>query len=400
RRVHFKGRGRCGLGALDRHRVLPASMEPDAIAPRRIDHVPPSLRRESKDVKRILIECRGRSGLGSLDRHFEYHPFSMEPDARRIDQSRHLSHGEPMGRKEDFASKATTVGADWDLWTEASSYPLSILQDDSRTVGEESTCSILTEYLADGEEGPDESDRRDLPSDGPSLGRQTREVTKVSFASEIEPGQYLVRAKSSLIVKTQLESLALRMSFRSQLRLGICQKSVRFDKLSIREYPIVIGDSPSTSRGVPLSIGWEYEPESTVDVDTYETTRDIGGVCERRSKSELRVPSNVREEMLGRAGFSKKDMRDAAEKLMAEKLARRSSLRTYGRMKKFDPLLRRVMDFHGKLKKAMLFSKQSSETRMLYSERHDPLNVSIGKRGSLMSTDTLIFIDLTVDTLH
>lgn len=69
-------------------------------------------------------------------------------------------------------------------------------------------------------------------------------------------------------------------------------------------------------------------------------------------------------------------------------------------MRKFDPLLRRVMDFHGKLKKAMLFSKQSSETRMLYSERHDPLNVSIGKRGSLMSTDTLIFIDLTVDTLH
>ncbi|EJK71449.1 hypothetical protein THAOC_07109, partial [Thalassiosira oceanica] len=248
----------------------PASMEPDAIAPRRIDQSRHLFDEESKGREEDFSSNAAVGADWDPLTDIESHPFSMEPDARRIDQSRHLSR------------------ADWDLWTEASSHPLSILQDDSRTVGEESACSILTEYLADGEEGPDESDRRDLPSDGPSLGRQTREATKVSVASEIGPGQYLVRVKSSLIVKTQLESLALRMSFRSQLRLGICQKSVRFDKLSIREYPIVIGDSPSTSRGVPLSIGWEYEPESTVDVDTYETTRDIGGVCERRSKSELR----------------------------------------------------------------------------------------------------------------
>ena len=59
------------------------------------------------------------------------------------------------------------------------------------------------------------------------------------------------------------------------------------------------------------------------------------------------------------------------------------------------------MEFHRKLKKTMLISnRQHGETRMLYSDRHDPLNVSIGNRGSLMSNDTLIFIDLTVDTLH
>ena len=94
--------------------------------------------------------------------------------------------------------------------------------------------------------------------------------------------------KSSLSVRTQHESLSLRTSFRSQLQLGIVLKSVRFDKLSIREYPIVIGDSPSTSRGVPLSIGWKYAPECTVDLDAYEATRVVGGVCERRAKSELR----------------------------------------------------------------------------------------------------------------
>lgn len=120
-------------------------------------------------------------------------------------------------------------------------------------------------------------------------------------ASETSEGQHIipdtddddeahdgVPSKSSLSVKTQHESLSLRTSFRSQLQLGIVLKSVQFDKISIREYPIILGDSPSTSRGVPISIGWEYGPECTVDLDAYETTRVIGGVCERRTKSELR----------------------------------------------------------------------------------------------------------------
>ena len=106
-------------------------------------------------------------------------------------------------------------------------------------------------------------------------------------ASDIGPG-HLGPSRSSLSVRTQHESLSLRTSFRSQLKLGFVPKSVQFDNLSIREYPIVIGDSPSTSRGVPISIGWEYGPECTVDLDAYEATRVLGGVCERRTKSELR----------------------------------------------------------------------------------------------------------------
>merc|ERR1712151_380018 len=102
--------------------------------------------------------------------------------------------------------------------------------------------------------------------------------------------------------------------------------------------------------------------------------------------------------MGGNAGFSKKEMRDAVERLTADKQERRSSLRSYGRMRKLDPLLRRVVNFHAEIKKRMLLSKSASETRLLYSDRHDPLNISIGRRGSLMSNDTLIFIDLNVDT--
>ena len=113
------------------------------------------------------------------------------------------------------------------------------------------------------------------------------EGQKGSEASGIGPGR-LAGTRKILSVRTQHESLALRTSFKSQLYLGIVKKSVRFDKLSIREYPIVIGDSPSTSRGIPLSLGWEYEPECHLDLDTYELTRVPGGECERRTKYELR----------------------------------------------------------------------------------------------------------------
>ncbi|EJK52495.1 hypothetical protein THAOC_28218 [Thalassiosira oceanica] len=258
------------------------------------------------------------------------------------------------------------------------------------------------------EEEPDRTTASSRRTPHAKRVRRSYGSNKMRRASETSEGQHIipdtddddeahdgVPSKSSLSVKTQHESLSLRTSFRSQLQLGIVLKSVQFDKISIREYPVILGDSPSTSRGVPISIGWEYGPECTVDLDAYETTRVIGGVCERRTKSELRVPSKKREEMLGHAGFSKKDMRDAAKILIADKKERRSSLRTHDRMQKIDPLLTRVMAAHAKVKKA--WANQRSEPRMLlYSDRTDPLNASIGNRGRLIS-DTVIFLDLDVD---
>ena len=128
--------------------------------------------------------------------------------------------------------------------------------------------------------------------------------------------------------------------------------------------------------------------------------------------------------MLGEAGFSKRDLREAAEILVADKQvsanlnpslclyaaqyfnrsrsklpqARRSSMRTYGRMQKIDPLLKRVMVARAGVKKVMSANQSSCSRKLLYSDRNDPLNVSSGLRGSLTSNDTVIFLDLDVDT--
>jgi hypothetical protein len=64
--------------------------------------------------------------------------------------------------------------------------------------------------------------------------------------------------------------------------------------LSIREYPIIMGDSPAAARGVPISIGWEFE-DANVDIyiDEYESLRPP-----RRLKDQLRMESLDRVRLL------------------------------------------------------------------------------------------------------
>ena len=67
-------------------------------------------------------------------------------------------------------------------------------------------------------------------------------------------------------------------------------------------------------------------------------------------------------------------------------------------MQKIDLLLTRAMAAHAKLKKMMCANQSSEPIMLLYSDRNDPLNISTGNRGRLMSIDTVVFLDLNVDT--
>eukprot|EP00521_Asterionellopsis_glacialis_P013381 CAMPEP_0195306748 /NCGR_PEP_ID=MMETSP0707-20130614/37355_1 /TAXON_ID=33640 /ORGANISM="Asterionellopsis glacialis, Strain CCMP134" /LENGTH=578 /DNA_ID=CAMNT_0040370975 /DNA_START=457 /DNA_END=2193 /DNA_ORIENTATION=+ len=70
---------------------------------------------------------------------------------------------------------------------------------------------------------------------------------------------------------------------------------VTFTKIEIREYERVVGDNPSVSSGVPLSIGWKYSPLKSIHVDEYEQNRQY----ERRMvTSDLLVSPTKREYML------------------------------------------------------------------------------------------------------
>jgi hypothetical protein len=87
------------------------------------------------------------------------------------------------------------------------------------------------------------------------------------------------------------------------------KKSVSFSSLEIREYKVVIGDHPCCTRGVPLSLGWDYCEGGTLDLDAYEEGRSP-----RRSRVDLRTSSEERSEILTDVA-SQEDLRRAQRKL-------------------------------------------------------------------------------------
>jgi len=80
--------------------------------------------------------------------------------------------------------------------------------------------------------------------------------------------------------------------------------SVSFDKIEIREYPIILGDHPDTTTGPPLTIDWEYsKSQECIDIDEYEKTRPT-----RRNFAEMNMPPPHRVECLMRCGVTMKDI--------------------------------------------------------------------------------------------
>lgn len=136
--------------------------------------------------------------------------------------------------------------------------------------------------------------------------------------------------QSSCYSASQHHTGCLRIKSKSTLsNHSLPQKTgkVRFDKVEIRLYPIILSDNPSTSSGPPISLGWSYDPNDTVisDVDSYEFTQDEPGV--RRTRMQLIIPPGVREESMLETGYSPQEIKSAARQVEKDKQRRYKSLR-------------------------------------------------------------------------
>ncbi|KAL3915043.1 MAG: hypothetical protein SGARI_008280, partial [Bacillariaceae sp.] len=81
------------------------------------------------------------------------------------------------------------------------------------------------------------------------------------------------------------------------------KKSVKFSTLSIREYPMVVGNNPGVTKGVPLSLGWDYSKEYSLALDPYERARRD----HRRNMQNLAMDSTRRDTILKTLGFSRQE---------------------------------------------------------------------------------------------
>ena len=107
-------------------------------------------------------------------------------------------------------------------------------------------------------------------------------------------------------------------------------RGVRFGNITIHELPIIVGDNPAVSVGPPVTVDWmptgssswsngghidDYENTNgtyaaaiVVSVDDYDKQRPVP-----RNRSQLRMPSSYRTELLRRQGFSRREIMEGSK---------------------------------------------------------------------------------------
>ena len=95
-------------------------------------------------------------------------------------------------------------------------------------------------------------------------------------------------------------------------------KSVRFSSVDIRDYSLCIGDNPSVSRGVPISLDWDYDEEHSHDINNYEHSR----FGDRRESEALKLPSLQRVQVLKKLGYSRGEINEQVKEVVKVKQKR------------------------------------------------------------------------------
>ncbi len=145
-----------------------------------------------------------------------------------------------------------------------------------------------------------------------------------------------LETRSILIVPTHEESLdeditnVLRREARERKdekfeKAMIANQGVTFDSITIRDYPMTVGDNPSVSSGPPLTIEWDHMSEITLSLDSYEESKPAP-----RNGREMIVPRLAREQIFRDAGFSYNQLIRLTKPVNVARLQRRKTHSTLG----------------------------------------------------------------------
>jgi len=88
------------------------------------------------------------------------------------------------------------------------------------------------------------------------------------------------------------------------------KRKVHWGSVLVRDYPMVLGDHPCCSYGPPLTLDWEYQEYTPLDVDTYEFYHPP-----RRIGRELGRNYYNRKHLLSFAGFTKADFKKTKKEI-------------------------------------------------------------------------------------
>jgi hypothetical protein len=113
---------------------------------------------------------------------------------------------------------------------------------------------------------------------------------------------------------------------------------VRFSTATIWLHPMILGDSPSTSSGPPITLAWRplSSKPTEMDINAFEISRVVrqspcgaAAPAPRRALKQLAIPRQRRVEILLSAGFTAAEIQSAADQTASQKAAK-PSRRTSG----------------------------------------------------------------------
>ena len=155
--------------------------------------------------------------------------------------------------------------------------------------------------------------------------------------------------RSVMRVRTLDESLHGSQHTQLSASRRSTNSNVSFNKVSFREYPMVLGDNPSVSEGPPLTIGWDTQDEYEHNLDEYEEGRG-----ERRETFQMVIPRKGREQLLKTAGHSRSEFASIIRQNTKIKNQRKATVRNLNMSKteeKIEKVTRKMKGLFKKKKK-------------------------------------------------
>jgi len=139
------------------------------------------------------------------------------------------------------------------------------------------------------------------------------------------------------------------------------EKRVSFGDITIREYPMELGDNPACSCGVPITIGWEPQSTCVQSLEVYEFRRRKAGE-RRKSRKRLLMPVQKRGKLLLKAGYSLEAM---AAALMEVEQVKKSRTENFLQKQGWDRFTMMIQNVNGAFRRTTGGSQGTTHKRQV-----------------------------------
>ena len=137
--------------------------------------------------------------------------------------------------------------------------------------------------------------------------------------------------------------------------------TIGFSSITIREHPVIPGENPGVSCGVPLTLDWEHDFEDKFDLDEFESNK-----TQKRRQVEMKIPASKRADMLRKNGFGWVDIQKSIKQANISRHKRKKTLEKLERQEKFRNGIKKI--FHVSEKKSAKKKSAQSENTSEISE--------------------------------